>query len=119
MADNEEIKKQIDFLFRKILTIERFLEKLNFKSYSPDPSYSLIRPLPSDLDELFEDAVKIVCAHDRASSSLLQRRLAIGFNRAARLIEQLEEEGVVGPAEGSEPRNVLINDADKFLKSKK
>lgn len=66
-------------------------------------------------DELFEQAVRIVCSHDRASSSLLQRRLSIGFNRAARLLEQLEESGVVGPADGAKPRDVLIRDPEQFL----
>jgi S-DNA-T family DNA segregation ATPase FtsK/SpoIIIE len=66
-------------------------------------------------DDLFEQAVRIVCSHDRASSSLLQRRLSVGFNRAARLLEQLEEAGVVGPADGSKPRDVLIRDPDQFL----
>ena len=69
-------------------------------------------------ETLFEQAVRIVCAHDRASSSLLQRRLSIGFNRAARLLEQLEEAGVVGPADGSKPRDVLIRDPDQFLANK-
>jgi S-DNA-T family DNA segregation ATPase FtsK/SpoIIIE len=69
----------------------------------------------SGRDDLFEQAVRIVCSHDRASSSLLQRRLQVGFNRAARLLEQLEEAGVVGPADGSKPRDVLIRDPDQFL----
>ena len=66
-------------------------------------------------DSLFEQAVRIVCAHDRASSSLLQRRLSIGFNRAARILEHLEEVGVVGPSDGSKPRDVLIRDPDQYL----
>ncbi len=66
-------------------------------------------------DELFEQAVRIVCMHDRASSSLLQRRLSIGFNRAARILDQLEAAGVVGPGDGSKPRDVLIRDPDQFL----
>ncbi len=66
-------------------------------------------------DELFEQAVRMISQHDRASASLLQRRLQIGFNRAARLLEQLEEAGVVGPADGSKPRDVLVRNADEFL----
>lgn len=66
-------------------------------------------------DELFDQAVRIVCQYDRASSSLLQRRLSIGFNRAARILEQLEEMGVVGPGDGSKPREVLIKDPDQYL----
>lgn len=66
-------------------------------------------------DELFEQAVRMISQHDRASASLLQRRLQIGFNRAARLLEQLEEAGVVGPADGSKAREVLVRNADEFL----
>ncbi len=66
-------------------------------------------------EELFESAVRIVCAYDKASSSLLQRRLSIGFNKAARIIEMLEEAGVVGPADGAKPRDVLIRDPDQYL----
>ncbi len=66
-------------------------------------------------DELFDDAVRVITQHDRASASLIQRRLQVGFNRAARLLEQLEEAGVVGPADGSKPRDVLVRNADEFL----
>lgn len=66
-------------------------------------------------DALFEDAIRIVCQYDRASASLLQRRLSIGYSRAARILDQLEEEGVVGPGEGSKPRDVLAKNADEFL----
>ncbi len=66
-------------------------------------------------DEYFEQAVRIVCQYDRASSSLLQRKLQVGFNRAARILEQLEEKGVVGAGDGSKPREVLVTDPDTFL----
>lgn len=66
-------------------------------------------------DELFDDAVRVICDHDKASASLLQRRLAIGYARAARVLDQLEAAGVVSPAEGSKPRDVLIRSADEFL----
>lgn len=69
----------------------------------------------SGRDEFFEQAVRIVCQYDRASSSLLQRKLQIGFNRAARILEQLEEAGVVGAGDGSKPRDVLVTDPDTFL----
>lgn len=61
----------------------------------------------ADKDDLLEEAVKLVIDEDRASTSLLQRRLGIGYPRASRLMDQLEEEGVVGPADGSKPRDVL------------
>ena len=65
-------------------------------------------------DDLLEEATKLVTESGRVSTSLLQRRLGIGYPRAARLIDQLEEEGVIGPADGSRPRDVLWrNDKDE------
>jgi len=58
-------------------------------------------------DELYQEAVRVVIESGKASTSLLQRRLRVGFNRAARLIEQMEREGIVGPYEGSKPRKVI------------
>lgn len=68
-----------------------------------------------DKDELFADAVRIVCQYDKASMSFLQRKLSIGFNRAARIMEQLEQYGVVSPGDGSKPRDVIVTNADEFL----
>ncbi len=68
-------------------------------------------------DELFEDAVRTVCHYHRASASLLQRRLKVGYARAARIIDQLERAAIVGPAEGSKPRDVLIKSAEEYLAS--
>ncbi|MBF8249566.1 MAG: translocase FtsK, segregation ATPase FtsK/SpoIIIE, family protein [Candidatus Levybacteria bacterium] len=66
-------------------------------------------------DALFEEAIRSVCQYDRASASLLQRRLSIGYSRAARILDQLEAAGVVGPAEGSKPRDVLSKNADEII----
>lgn len=64
---------------------------------------------PGDADELLPEAIKICVEFGQASASMLQRRLRIGFNRAARLIEQMEERGIVGPQDGSRPRQVLMS----------
>ncbi len=66
-------------------------------------------------DSLFDDSVRVICQSDKASASLLQRRLAIGYARAARILDQLEARGVVGPGDGAKPRDVLISDAEGFL----
>ena len=68
-----------------------------------------------DTDELFKSAVELVCQFDRASASLLQRRLSIGYARAARIIDQLEAAGVVSRADGSKPRDVLIQNSEEFF----
>jgi S-DNA-T family DNA segregation ATPase FtsK/SpoIIIE len=72
-------------------------------------------------DELFEDAVRLVLEFGKASTSLLQRRLRIGYGRAAHLIDMMEHEGIVGPADGSRPREILkspnwINEVDEALR---
>ncbi|MFA5232297.1 MAG: DNA translocase FtsK 4TM domain-containing protein [Candidatus Paceibacterota bacterium] len=61
-------------------------------------------------DPLYEEAKRMVISSKKASASLLQRRLSIGYARAARLLDILEERGVVGPAEGAKPRDVFINE---------
>ena len=60
-------------------------------------------------DPLFEEAKALVIETHKASASMLQRRLSVGFNRATRLMEELEAAGVIGPAEGTKPRKVLLN----------
>jgi S-DNA-T family DNA segregation ATPase FtsK/SpoIIIE len=65
---------------------------------------------PNDRDALFEDAARVIVQNQQGSTSLLQRRMKLGYNRAGRLIDQLEAAGVVGPFEGSKAREVLIPD---------
>ena len=64
----------------------------------------------SDRDALFEEAAKVIVMHQQGSTSLIQRKLKLGYNRAGRLIDQLEAAGIVGPFEGSKAREVLIKD---------
>jgi len=66
-------------------------------------------------DDMWKDAVRVVIEGKKASTSLLQRRLRIGYGRAARLIETMEEQGIVGPAEGSRPREVLVSSLDEVF----
>ncbi len=72
--------------------------------------------IEGEVDDLFEQAIRVVCQYDKASSSLLQRRLSIGYARAARIVDQLEAAGVIGASDGSsKPREVLVQNADEFL----
>ena len=71
-------------------------------------------------DELFEEAAKIIVRHQQGSVSLLQRRLKVGYSRAARLIDELEAAGIVGPFDGSKAREVLVEtdaELDVILRS--
>lgn len=73
----------------------------------------------SDLDEMFEDAARLVVQNQHGSTSMIQRRLKLGYNRAGRIMDQLEAMGIVGPSEGSKAREVLVYDEyelEKFLK---
>jgi S-DNA-T family DNA segregation ATPase FtsK/SpoIIIE len=72
-----------------------------------------------DRDERFEEAARILVIHQQGSASLLQRKLKLGYNRAGRIIDQLESAGIVGPFEGSKARKVLISDEmslEQYLK---
>ena len=62
-------------------------------------------------DELFQEAVSLVITHQQGSISLLQRRLKVGYSRAARLIDEMEQAGVVGPFTGSKAREVLVDES--------
>jgi S-DNA-T family DNA segregation ATPase FtsK/SpoIIIE len=64
----------------------------------------------ADRDVLFDDAARLIVAHQQGSTSLIQRKLKLGYNRAGRLIDQLEAAGIVGPFEGSKAREVLVKD---------
>ena len=65
-------------------------------------------------DDLFKDAVRLVIGSGKASASSLQRHLRVGYSRAARLIDTMEEQGIVGPADGARPREVLISSLDEL-----
>ena len=74
----------------------------------------------NEKDELFDDAARIIVQHQHGSTSLLQRKLKLGYNRAGRLIDQLEAAGIVGPFEGSKAREVNYKDMislEQFLKA--
>lgn len=66
-------------------------------------------------DGQIEEAIRLVCQFNTASASFLQRKMSVGYARAARILDQLEEMGIVGPAEGAKPRDVLIRNAEEYL----
>lgn len=67
--------------------------------------------LPAEKDPLFKEAVKIVLTTNQASASNLQRRMSIGYARAGRIIDLMQEEGIIGPPQGSKPRDILVDES--------
>lgn len=101
----EDLKAEVTKLKIKLRKIEEYLlsiPKVNDYIYERDSN-----------DELFEEAKKIVGEYDTVSASFLQRRLSIGYARAARILDQLTEAKIIGYAEGSKPRKVLKNTTKK------
>ena len=62
-----------------------------------------------DTDALFEDAVEVILEQGQASTSMLQRKLRVGYARADRIMDELADAGIIGPQEGSKPRQILIS----------
>ena len=80
----------------------------NIKIYL-DSEVKMIKPLNKGFEVLYNDVVEYITQMDCVSASLLQRKFRLGYNRPARMIDLLEEKGIVGPQNGSKPREVLIN----------
>lgn len=115
-VSDQDVKRLVNFIKSKGIPVEYTSEVTEQAVHIKGRGGSIsINSTGDERDELFEQAVRMICQHDRASASLIQRRLQVGFNRAARLLEQLEDAGVVGPADGSKAREVLVRDADTFL----
>ena len=88
-----------------IAQIEKSAAEADKKS---GPAPEADKPAKSDYDELLPQAVDVILETKQASVSMLQRRLKLGYSRAARMVDQMEEMGIVGPFEGSKPRKILI-----------
>lgn len=106
-VEQKDVKKVIDFVSQKNDAMEK-------KDFEEKLAEQLERTsevnLDMDVDDpLFEEAKRVVIQYKKASASLLQRRLKIGYARAARLIDILEEKNIVGPADGARPREVYLD----------
>lgn len=110
-VSERETQRLVKFLKRKKVPVQ-YTEEV---TKMPAVSLKKEREGEKEKDPLFREAVRVVCRYDRASASLLQRRLSIGYARAARILDQLERAGIVGPPEGSKPREVLIRNAEEYL----
>ena len=114
--DTPEVEEITDFIGNQRAYPEAFM-----LPECPDEESEAAKNLdPSERDEFFDEAARVVVSHQHGSTSLIQRKLKLGYNRAGRIIDQLEAAGIVGPFEGSKARDVRIKDMDsleQFLKS--
>jgi S-DNA-T family DNA segregation ATPase FtsK/SpoIIIE len=106
LATEEEVAAVVDFLKKqgKPAYNERILESPEERAEFGESD--------GEVDELYDDAVKIVLEMGKASTSVLQRRLRIGYGRAASLLDAMERDGIIGPPDGTKPRAVLVDRSD-------
>jgi S-DNA-T family DNA segregation ATPase FtsK/SpoIIIE len=79
------------------------------RNHEMDEAASVVEEIAGDWDDLFRAAAEVCIQNQGGSTSLLQRRLSIGYGRAARIVDQLQDAGVLGPSDGSKPREVLMS----------
>lgn len=106
-VDTPEIEEITDYIGNQ----QAYPEAYQLPEYKGEDEGGAIDILdPSERDALFEDAARVIVIHQQGSTSLLQRKLKLGYNRAGRIVDQLEAAGIIGPFEGSKARQVLVPD---------
>jgi S-DNA-T family DNA segregation ATPase FtsK/SpoIIIE len=112
-VDTPEVERVIDFIAKQPGYPEPYLLP-EFNPNNPDTENPQANFNIEDLDEFFEDAARVIVQNQIGSTSMIQRRLKLGYNRAGRIMDQLEVLGIVGPNEGSKSREVLIYDEQEL-----
>lgn len=108
----KEIKKLVEFLKSRNYPVE-YTEEVTNQPLVIKKGGAAVGGDGKDSE--LEEAIRVVCQFNTASASFLQRKMSIGYAKAARILDQLEEMGIVGPGEGSKPRDVLVRNAEEFL----
>jgi len=115
-VDIHEVEKITEFIGEQ----RGYPDAFHLPEVADDSNEDIKNQDPSERDELFEEAARIIVTHQQGSTSLLQRKLKLGYNRAGRIVDQLEAVGIIGAFEGSKAREVKIRDLEsleQFLKS--
>ena len=115
-VDTPEVERVIEFIANQ----QGFAEPFFLPEFHPDgePGGESKEFRFSEMDDMLEDAARLVVETQHGSTSMIQRRMKLGYNRAGRIMDQLESLGIVGPADGSKPREVLyysVDELERFL----
>jgi DNA segregation ATPase FtsK/SpoIIIE, S-DNA-T family len=113
--DTHEIERITDFIGSQ----RGYPDAFHLPEYYDDATEATETFDPTERDEMFEDAARLIVSHQQGSTSLIQRKMKLGYNRAGRIIDQLEQAGIVGPFEGSKAREVKVANEmalEQFLK---
>lgn len=113
LITNEETEKVTDFI--RSQREPQYDDEIVSQPVQLDGRGGVVAQIDDTDEPIFKDAVRVVVEGHKASTSLLQRRLRIGYAKAARLIESMEEQGIIGPADGSRPREVLVSSMDEVF----
>ncbi|HNY05653.1 MAG TPA: DNA translocase FtsK 4TM domain-containing protein [Candidatus Egerieousia sp.] len=114
LIDTKEVEKVVDFISGQVgYASALYLPEVQEDNDDDGGGQASVQVGETDLrkrDELFDDTARLMVISGQASASLIQRKMNLGYNRASRIIDQLERAGIVGPADGSKPRQVLVPD---------
>lgn len=105
----DEVEKITNFIY-----VQKGYSKRYFLPSLYDKRKESAGDFLSDLDPMFEEAARVIVRHQQGSVSLLQRKLKLGYSRAARIVDQLEQAGIVGPSEGSKAREVIVESEEQL-----
>ena len=109
---DDEVNKITDHL--RMQMAPQYNDEVVAQPVQLDGKGGVVMDLSEGGDDKFKDAVRVVVERRKASTSMLQTRLGIGYQRAARIIEEMEERGIIGPQNGSKPRDVLISSPEEL-----
>jgi S-DNA-T family DNA segregation ATPase FtsK/SpoIIIE len=118
-VDTPEVENVIEFISKQ----QGFPEPFYLPEFKGDDNSGGGGNLSlDDLDDMFEEAAKVVVGNQHGSTSMIQRKMQLGYNRAGRIMDQMEKLGIVGPAQGSKPREVLfysLEELERFMETLK
>ena len=117
-VSDKEIHGLIDFL-KKQGVVPQYTEEVTSMPVGNrgGRGAAFIAPNGEERDQLFEEAVRLIIQFNNASASFLQRKLSVGYARAARILDELQQAGIVGPADGAKPREILVKNPDEYFAS--